>query len=214
VKRIEFWFDCLSPYAWLAFDALPQALEGISHVVDYRPLLLGAVLTHWGQKGPAEIAPKRDWTYRQVRWLAAQQGLVLDLPAEHPFNPLALQRLAVACTAAGQQGPGRQVVQALFEHVWVGGADANDPDRLAALQARLTPEHDPQGADVKAALRASTDAALSQGVFGVPSFRADGRVFFGRDALPMLAAALRGEPWFEGPQWAQAAAVRPGVQRR
>ncbi len=213
MKQITFWFDCLSPYAWLAFDALPQALEGISHAVDYRPVLLGAVLQHWGQKGPAEIAPKRDWTYRQVQWLAAQRGLVLDLPAQHPFNPLALQRLAMACTPPGQPGPSRQVVQVLFEHVWQGGGDANDPARLAALAQALAPARDPLGADVKTALRESTDAALAAGVFGVPSFGCDGRLFFGFDGLPMLRAALLGEPWFGGPGWEAAAAPRPALTR-
>ncbi len=213
MKRIDFWFDCLSPYAWLAFDALPQALAGVSHAVDYRPLLLGAVLQHWGQKGPAEIDPKRDWTYRQVQWLAARQGLVLDLPAQHPFNPLALQRLALACTPAGQAGPSRHVVQALFEHVWLGGGDANDPSRLAALTQRLAPARDPQGDDVKAELRAHTSAALAAGVFGVPSFVCEGRLFFGADSLPLLRAALLGDASFSAAAWDAAAQPRPAVRR-
>ena len=69
MKRISFHFDVISPYAWLAFERLPQALEGLSVVVDYQPLLLAGLLGHWGQKGPAEIEPKRAWTYRQVAWL-------------------------------------------------------------------------------------------------------------------------------------------------
>ena len=101
MKHIDFWFDALSPYAWLAFDRLPQALEGLNVQVSYQPLLLAGLLAHWGQKGPAEIAPKRDWTYRQVLWLAHQQGTPLQLPRPHPFNPLALQRLAVATSPAG-----------------------------------------------------------------------------------------------------------------
>jgi 2-hydroxychromene-2-carboxylate isomerase len=215
VKRIDFWFDCISPYAWLAFDALPQALEGLSYTVDHRPLLLGAVLQHWGQKGPAEIAPKRDWTYRQVQWLAQRQGLRLQLPLQHPFNPLALQRLAVACTPAGAVGPSRRVVQALFEHVWAAeGADANDPVRLAALSSALSPQLDPQSDVVKQALRASTEAALAQGVFGVPTWVCDGRLFWGLDALPMLRAALAGDSWFEGSGWVDAAAARPATVRR
>lgn len=213
MKRVAFWFDPISPYAFLAFHALPQALEGISHVVDYRPLLLGGALSHWGQKGPAEIEPKRQWAFRQVHWLAAQQGLRLDTPAQHPFNPLALLRLAVACTPAGQAGPNRRVVQALFEHVWEGGADANDPQRLTGLTAALAPLRDPAGADVKAELRAATDAAVAGGVFGVPTFGCDGRLFFGNDALPMLRAALLGDGWFEGPAWQREGAPRPGLQR-
>jgi 2-hydroxychromene-2-carboxylate isomerase len=218
MKRIGFWFDPISPYAYLAFDALPRALEGISHVVDHKPLLLAGVLAHWGQKGPAEIEPKRQWTFRQVHWLAAQQGLRLETPAQHPFNPLALLRLAVACTPAGQAGPSRRVVQTLFEHVWHGGGAANDPVRLAALTASLAPDlqrsaRDPGSAEVKAALRAATDDAVAQGVFGVPTLVCDDRSFFGQDALPMLRAAVCGDPWFDGPDWQREGAARAGVRR-
>ena len=72
----------------------------------------------------------------------------------------------------------------------------------------------PEGDEVKAALRANTDAALARGLFGVPTIELDGRLFWGLDALPMLAAALRGDAWFDGPAWDDAAASRAGVQRR
>ena len=113
MKVVDFWFDALSPYAWLAFDRLPQALEGLNVVVNYQPVLLAGLLAHWGQKGPAEITPKRAWTYRQALWLAHQQGTPLQLPQPHPFNPLALQRLAVAAAPAGGT-PSRRTVELLF----------------------------------------------------------------------------------------------------
>ena len=50
---IHFYFDFISPYAWLAFKALPQSLEGISHRVHYHPVVFGAMLKHHGQLGPA-----------------------------------------------------------------------------------------------------------------------------------------------------------------
>jgi len=213
MKRIAFHFDVISPYAWLAFERLPQALEGLSVVVDYQPLLLAGLLGHWGQKGPAEIAPKRAWTYRQVAWLAHQQGTPLQLPTPHPFNPLALQRLALACAPAGGT-PGRRTVELLFRHVWCrDGADPNEPAALARLTEQLAPQRDPQGAEVKAELRARTEAALAAGLFGVPMLVADGRAFFGLDSLPMLRAALTGDAWFDGPEWDRAGAQPPGVQR-
>ncbi|MEP7283424.1 MAG: DsbA family protein [Rubrivivax sp.] len=213
MHRLRFHFDVVSPYAYLAFEALPQALEGCSYVVDYRPLLFAGLLQHHGQKGPAEIEPKRAWTFRHVAWLAHRQGAPLEVPAQHPFNPLALQRLALACAPAGGS-PNRRVVEALFQHVWCGGgADANDPQRLQALTAALAPLRDPAGAEVKAELRALTDAALASGVFGVPSIDVAGRSFWGLDALPMLAAFLRGDAWFEGPDWQAAGSARPGVRR-
>ena len=116
--------------------------------------------------------------------------------------------LALAC------GPNRRVVEALFQHVWQGGADAACPERLAALRARLAPTLDPDGAEVKTALRTHTEAAIAAGVFGVPSFELEGRVLWGLDALPMLRDALLGDAWFAGPRWDAAGQPRPGVQRR
>ena len=143
-----------------------------------------------------------------MHWLAAQHGIAMDTPLRHPFNPLPLLRLALAC------GPNRRVVEAIFHHVWQGGADAADPERVAALQATLAPALDPAGAEVKAALKANTDEAIARGVFGVPSFGLGGRVFWGLDALPMLAGALQGDAWFDGPAWDREGAPRAGVVRR
>lgn len=207
MKRITFWFDVLSPFAYLAFERLPQALEGCSYEVDYQPLLLAALLNQHGQKGPAEIEPKRAWTFRHVHWLAYQYGVPMQAPAQHPFNPLALQRLAVAC------GPNRRVVEALFRHVWLGGGDPNDPARLAALTTALAPTRSPGDDDVKAKLRHGTDTAIARGIFGVPSFELEGRLFWGLDSLPMLRDALSGGDWFNGPGWDEAGAPRPGVVR-
>ncbi len=213
MKTITFWFDVISPYAWLAFDRLPQALEGISFCIDHRPLLFAGQLQAWGQKGPAEITPKRAWTYRQVAWLAHQQGTPLQLPQPHPFNPLVLQRLALASAPAGGL-PNRRTVEWLFRHAWCrDGADPNEPAALATLTEQIAPQRDPNGAEVKGELRESTEAARQRGVFGVPTFECDSRLYWGQDALPMLRAALLGDPWFNGPQWHEAGEQPAGVQR-
>jgi 2-hydroxychromene-2-carboxylate isomerase len=213
MKRIGFFFDVISPFAYLAFERLPQALEGCSYVVDYRPVLFAGLLNHWGQKGPAEIEPKRAWTFRHIAWTAQAHGIAIDTPAVHPFNPLPLLRLALAC--AGPDGlPNRYVVESVMRHVWRGGGDPADAPRLAALAATLAPARDPNGADVKQALRQHTDDAIARCVFGVPSFDVDGKLFWGLDALPMLRACLRGDAWFDGPDWDRAGERRPGVQRR
>ena len=212
MKRIVFWFDVISPFAYLAFEHLPQALEGCSYEVQYRPVLFAGLLGHWGQKGPAEIAPKRAWTFRHIAWLSHTLQIPIDTPATHPFNPLPLLRLALACSEA-RGTPNRHVVEALMRYVWRGGADASDAVRLRELAAALAPQRDPAGDDVKAELRTCTNDAVVRGVFGVPTFDVDGRQFWGIDALPMLRAALQGDAWFDGPQWDAAAVAPPGVTR-
>jgi 2-hydroxychromene-2-carboxylate isomerase len=212
MKHITFYFDPISPYAYLAFEKLPQALEGISHSVTYKPVLFGAILQHFGQLGPAEIAPKRTWTYQHINWLAKEQGVKLQMPASHPFNPIALLRLALACGAQGACN--RYVTQTLFEHVWQGGQEAGDAQRLSALIEKLQPKRAPDDAAVKAELKANTDAAITQGIFGVPTMEVDGQLFWGLDALPMLRAYSQGDAWFDSPAWAAAGQLPTGVIRK
>jgi 2-hydroxychromene-2-carboxylate isomerase len=212
MKRITCYLDFISPYAALALVEMPAALMGLSYSVAYRPVLFAGLLKHHGQLGPAEIAAKRTWTYRQVLWQAQTLGHPLDLPAAHPFNSLPLLRLAWASCAAGDT-PNRRVCSGIMDHVWQGGADAASPERLAALAERLAPLRDPQGAEVKAAVREATDAAIAAGVFGVPTFVVDEQVFFGLDSLPMLAAYLRDGTPVDQPWWAAAAQWPVGVQR-
>jgi 2-hydroxychromene-2-carboxylate isomerase len=212
MKQITFHFDLISPYAYLAFESLPKALEGISHSVTYKPVLFGAILQHFGQLGPAEIAPKRTWTYQQINWLAKEQGVNLQMPASHPFKPIALLRLALACGQAGACN--RYVTQTLFEHVWQGGKEAGDAQRLDALIDKLQPKRAPDETDVKAELKANTDAAIAQGIFGVPTLVVDGQLFWGLDALPMLRAYLQGDAWFDSPAWAVAGQLPTGVIRK
>jgi 2-hydroxychromene-2-carboxylate isomerase len=162
--------------------------------------------------GPAEIPAKRDWTYRQVQWLARQQGVELQMPAAHPFNPLALLRLAVATQTDGL--PNRYATEQIFKHVWCTGLDAADPDRLAALAASIAPVQDPQSAPVKQQLQTWTQEALALGVFGVPTWVVDGKVFWGQDALPMLRAYLLGDDWFNGLGWNGVSTIAVGIRRQ
>lgn len=212
MKHITFTFDFISPYAYLAFEKLPEVLQGTSYMVDYRPVLFAGFLKHHGQLGPAEIPPKRDWTYRQVLWLAHANRVPMQMPAAHPFNPLGLLRLALACGHGGSVN--RHVAEALFRHAWRGGADAADAGRLGALQEQLQPARDPAGDAVKAELKSNTEAAIARGLFGVPTCEVDGKAFWGFDGLAMLRASLDGDAFFTSGAWEQAAAVAAGQTRR
>jgi 2-hydroxychromene-2-carboxylate isomerase len=211
MKTITCYLDFISPYAYLAFEALPNSLIGVSHRMVYKPVLFAAMLKHNGQLGPAEIAGKREWTYRQVLWQAKQLGVAMDMPQSHPFNPLALLRLAVACSTEGE--PNRYVCETIFHHVWQGGAAADDATRLQALTQQLAPQRSVDAPDVKAALKANTEEAIARSVFGVPTIYVDDKVFWGLDALPMMRAYLDGNSWFDEGAWEAAASIQQGVKR-
>ncbi len=209
MKHLTFYLDFISPYAYLAFHDLPEVLMGLSYTVTYRPVFLGGLLKHNAMLGPAEVPPKRDWVYRQVQWLAHQKGLALEMPAEHPFNPLGLLRLAIAKSAQGD--PNRYVCETLFRHVWEGGASVNDATRMADVAAQLAPVRSASDESVKTQLKANTDAAIACGVFGVPAIEVDGKVFWGLDSLPMLRNYLDGDVWFSDARWNGVADVASGI---
>lgn len=211
MKQITFYLDFISPYAYLAFECLPEALMGLSYELTYKPVLFAAMLEHYGQLGPAEIVPKRTWTYRQMLWLGRERGVALQAPASHPFNPLPLLRLAIACGHGGACN--RYQAETIFRHVWTTGLDAQDPARIQKLTEQLTPQRSVTDADVKAQLKTNTDEALAAEVFGVPSMVVDGQVFWGLDALPMMRQYLEGEPWFAAPQWTEADKLPVGLNR-
>ena len=211
MKHLTFYFDFISPYAYLAFEKLPLALEGLTYSVDYKPVLYAAFLKQHGQLGPAEIPPKRDWTYRQVLWNAHANGIPMQMPAAHPFNPLSLLRLALAC---GSQGlVNRHVAETLLRHVWRDGGNPVDAARMEALKQALQPKRDPSSEAVKAELKSNTDEALARGLFGVPTLAIDDKLFWGFDALPMVRSYLDGDAWFASGAWEAAAQLPAAVGR-
>ncbi len=212
IMHLTFYFDFISPYAYLAFHQLPKVLEGLSYEVRYQPVLFGGLLQHHGQLGPVEVAGKREWTYRQCLWLGRQLGIEIQMPAAHPFNPLPLMRLAIATDAQGY--PSRSVCDTLFKFAWASGNNVSDSTHLAALSALLHPVRSPESEEVKGQLRAFTEQAIAKGVFGVPAIQAGEEIFWGLDALPMLRQYLEGDEWFKNRAWTEAGQHPIGIQRK
>lgn len=203
---LRWYFDFISPFSCLQWPRI-RGLSAVRPVVPV-PILFGAVLDARGQKGPAEIPGKREFTYRHVLWQARQQGVALRFPPRHPFNPLPALRL---CIAAGTTA---DAVTAIFDWIWRDGREADDIDALAPLLAHLglTPAAlaDPA---VKAALRDNTQAALDAGVFGVPTLAIDGTLFWGNDAHDFAVAVLDDPSLLDDEEMRRVAALPVGIRR-
>ncbi|MGH8668266.1 MAG: DsbA family protein [Burkholderiales bacterium] len=180
-SRIDWYFDFVSPYSHICLHRLPE----FPAPVAFRPVLFAGLLSHWGQKGPAEIPAKRQWTYRWCTWWASELGIAFRFPSAHPFNPLPYLRLSIAC------GNRPEAVRRIFEFIWTTGEDAGDARRFSQLCAELGVSEEKLSAqEIKDALRKNTDEAAARGVFGVPSFVVDGEVFWGADAVDFVKAFL------------------------
>ncbi len=178
-RTADWYFDFVSPFSHICLHRLKE----IPATVAYRPVLFAGLLKHWGQKGPAEIPGKRQWTYRWCTWWARELGIALRFPKAHPFNPLPYLRLSIAC------GNRPEAVQRIFDFIWTTGEDAGDAARFSSLRAEFGVS-EAQLAEAKDVLRGNTDEAAARGVFGVPTFVVDGEVFWGADALEFLKAFL------------------------
>lgn len=203
------YFDFVSPFAYLQWPKLLALRERVA--VTPRPIVLGALFAHHGLLGPAEIASKREFTYRTVQWRAARDGLALRFPPAHPFNPLAALRLAVAC------GSSWSAIEAIFLHVWAHGRAADRAADLAGLATALgiaDVEAALASAAVKEELRANTDEAIAAGVFGVPTLAIDGLLFWGDDATPMIEDHLADRTRFTRDEYARLAVLPVGIERR
>jgi len=183
VRHAHWYFDFVSPYAYFGLLRLRELRDGLD--VEYCPVLLAELLNRCGQKGPAEIATKRLWTYRSCTWWAAERGIPFRFPAVHPFNPLPYLRLAIAADRKAH------AVVAIFEAIWTTGADPADQSVLTAVARSLGVElsvlADPV---VKDALRLQTDHAAERGIFGVPTLVVDEQLFWGADATDFVKAYL------------------------
>jgi len=183
MRSAIWYFDFVSPFAYICLHRLKELPPDLA--IEYRPVLFAGLLNHWGQKGPAELASKRRYTYRWTHWWANSLGLPFRYPAGHPFNPLHHLRLAIAC------GAKPEAIRKIFDAVWTTGADATDPARFAALLNELEiKREDLEKPEIKNALRASTEQAVARGVFGVPTFEVDGELFWGADSIEFLKAFL------------------------
>ena len=205
---VTWYFDVISPFAYLALPAV-EALAR-RRPVAWRPIVFGAVLGHWGQLGPAEIAPKRIATYRLCQFLADRAGVPFRFPPRHPFRSLEALRILAALDGDAA------AVRTVFDFVWAEGRDPGDPAERDALCARLgAGEYDTLvDAGAKARLRAWTDQALAAGVFGVPTLAAGGELFWGLDAMPMAEAYLADPGLLTRGEMARVSSLPEGVGRK
>ena len=208
MPAVDWYFDFISPFSYLQSERLHMLGPCVS--IRYRPVLFAAILAAHAHKGPAEIAAKRAFTYRFVLWQARQWEIPIKFPPEHPFNPLPLLRLAIACDCTPD------AVRRIFRFVWRDGRLPDLPIEWAALTHDLDiADADARiaDADVKAELRRNTDEAISRGVFGVPTLVVANEIFWGADATDMARDFVSNGCRYSDTEYERVAALPIGAVR-
>jgi len=214
---LRFYFDYVSPNAYLACTQLPELSNRHGIRVEPVPVLFAGLLNAHGRMGPAEIPVVMRWMWKNILRKATVLHVPFHRPAFHPFNPLLALRVSSLPLPAEDRW---RLIDALFRAVWARGLHVSEPevvetiaDEVGLSGAALVAAA--EDADAKSRLRAQTDDALARGVFGVPSMEASGEIFWGYDDWPQLTRFLAGQDSIDPANWKEwetplrASAVRP-----
>ncbi len=195
VKQVDFYFDFVSPYAWLAAHQIDEVRAGTGAKFRYMPVLFAGLLDHHANVGPAEIPAKRRYTFEDAQRWAVYLGLQFKSPPAHPFNPLKPLRVT---SAVDDDSLRENLAVKLLDAAWSEGRDITSDSVIHGVAGSTGLDGkdllDKANSDaIKQRLRAQTQSAIAAGVFGVPSFVVDGEIFWGNDRLHFVKAHLQGK---------------------
>ena len=197
MNELEFFFDCSSPWTYLAFTRIGEVLKRADVRVIWRPILVGGVFNAVNQdvyqRRANPDARKASYYEKDLQDWARLAGISIGKPPVFPVRAV----LAMRCVlAADEQGKLVPFARAVFEAYWGGLKDISQPDVLrevaeacglsagALLQRANAPE-------IKDKLRVNTDELIQRGGFGSPTLFVNGSdMYFGNDRLPLVEAAL------------------------
>ncbi len=197
MARLEFFFDCSSPWTYLAFSQIEALAEKTGAELIWCPILVGGVFNAVNQgvyDARANPEPRKaDYTRKDLQDWARAYGLTIRWPSVFPVRAVDLMRAVVVAQIGGRIAP---FARRAFEAYWAQDKDVSQRDVLAELarDVGLDPAHllgSLDDAGVKARLRDNTDALIARGGFGSPTFFVNASdMYFGNDRLPLVRRAL------------------------
>jgi 2-hydroxychromene-2-carboxylate isomerase len=197
VPHVEFFFDCSSPWTYLAFTRIHDVLRRTEATIDWRPVLVGGVFNAVNTdvyERRAKPDPRKARYYdKDLQDWARLAGIRIGKPPVFPVRAVLAMRCVIAAAELNALVP---FARAVFEAYWGDLKDISQPDVIVdvatsagldaqALLARA------QSEEVKLTLRANTDDLIARGGFGSPTLFVNGAdMYFGNDRLPLVESAL------------------------
>ncbi len=195
---IEFFFDCSSPWTYLAFHSIPPIAAEFGEDIVWKPILVGGVFNavnpsvYAARENP--VPAKAAYMLKDLADWARASGLTIRMPPSvFPVNSVKAMR---GCVFLEPEGKLVDFARATFEAYWGRDVDISKDEALAdiCISVGVEPARFFAGvarAEVKEALRANTDELIARGGFGSPTIFVDGDdMYFGNDRAPLIHAAL------------------------
>jgi len=194
---IEAYFDCSSPWTYLAFHNLIPLADRLGVEIDWKPILVGGVFNtvnpsvYEARKAPVKV--KARYHFKDMQDWARHAGLNIKFPPSvFPVNSVKVMR---ACIALKPDGKLEAFARHAFEVYWSEDRDMSDDTVFAEIAGRAGVDAADllariQDQSIKDQLRANTDDLISRGGFGSPTFFVGDDMYFGNDRLVLVEAAI------------------------
>ncbi len=191
MATLEFFYDFISPYSYLASTRVEALAARTGATLRWRPFLLGGVFKATGNHAPIEIPAKAAHMLLDLGRWSKRLGVPLNFPTTFPFSSMLALRAAFAAEAAGKLVP---YTHAVYRAAWADGRDISTAEGLTAvlgeagLDAAALVAAAPQ---YKEALMKQTQEAIDRGAFGAPALFVGKQMFVGNDRLDFVEEALK-----------------------
>ncbi len=186
MEKLEFYFDFLSPYSYLAWQWVKKRRENL--LIECIPVSLSSIIGHYETKGPAQIESKRNYLFKDCLRFAELNKVAFRTPKFLPFNSLYALRSSLKENAGNLQ---MDLIDLVFSKGWGEGKDIGDPEILIDIfneqgwdGTRILDNVNSK--EMRKSLKDNIKMALKKGVFGVPTFIISGELFWGNDSIPHL----------------------------
>ena len=185
IKPLEFYFDFISPYSFLAHKQLTkiQNKEGIK--IIYKPVLLGGLHNLHGIKAPAFIPAKAKHMVRDCKLIAEKNNIRFKFNSYFPIRSLNLMR---GVLVAEEDNIKKYYINNIFNTIWQDGLNMNDTVVIQKILQNIninpkTFSLRTSSSLIKDLLRKKTNEAYEKGVFGAPTFVVNNKIFWGQDRI-------------------------------
>ena len=188
IKPFEFYFDFASPYTFIAHKEIRKIEKENSIKIKYMPILLGGILKSAGIKANVDIPVKAKYMIKDCKLWAEKNNIEFKFNSYFPIKTLDLMRCVLV---AQKKGFAQNFINKVFDAIWKDGLNLNDNIIIEKLLKNLdiNPKIflmeavDPK---IKNELKKITEDASKKGIFGLPSFIVNNKIFWGQDRLEFV----------------------------